>query len=101
MFRQTYAGALLTLAGLGILAPATAEEPKTTGGTKQITNSIGMKLIYCRSGSFKMGSPAGEKDRFINEDQVSVTISTGFYLGKYSVTQAEFKAVMGNTPWAG
>ena len=48
-----------------------------------------------------MGSPAGEKDRFKDEDQVSVTISKGFYLGKYSVTQAEFKAVMGATPWAG
>jgi formylglycine-generating enzyme required for sulfatase activity len=101
MFRQTYAVALLTLAAFGILAPATAEEPKATGGTKQITNSIGMKLIYCPSGSFRMGSPAGEKDRFNNEDQVLVTISKGFYLGKYSVTQAEFKAVMGKTPWAG
>ena len=48
-----------------------------------------------------MGSPAGERARFENEAQVSVTISKGFYLGKTSVTQAEFKAVMGATPWAG
>ncbi len=61
-----------------------------------------MKLIYCASGSFRMGSPAGEKGRTVDrEDQVSVTISKGFYLGKYSVTQAEYKALMGTTPWAG
>jgi formylglycine-generating enzyme required for sulfatase activity len=102
MFRQTSTAALVALAALGSFTPATAQELKAASGEKQITNSIGMKLIYCPSGSFMMGSPAGEKDRFAkNEAQVSVTISKGFYLGKYSVTQAEFKAVMGTTPWAG
>ena len=64
-------------------------------------NRIGLTLIYCPSGSFSMGSPASEKYRqgYV-EDQVSATISQGFYLGKYSVTQAEYKAVMGTTPWA-
>ena len=64
-----------------------------------ITNSLGMTLLYCPPGSFTMGSPTDEKDRSEDEDQVSVTISKGFYLGKYSVTQAEFKSVMGTSPW--
>jgi formylglycine-generating enzyme required for sulfatase activity len=102
MFRQTSTAALVALAALGSFTPATAQELKAASGEKQITNSIGMKLIYCPSGSFMMGSPAGEKDRFAkNEAHVSVAINKGFYLGKYSVTQAEFKAVMGTTPWAG
>ena len=33
--------------------------------------------------------------------QVSVTISKGFYLGNNSVTQGEFKSVIGTSPWAG
>ena len=28
-------------------------------------------------------------------------ISTGFYLGKYEVTQGQWEAVMGTTPWSG
>jgi formylglycine-generating enzyme required for sulfatase activity len=85
----------------GTGAKTTAEEPKKAGGKKQITNSLGMTFIYCPSGSFTMGSPAAEKSRLDNEAQVLVTISKGFYLGKTSVTQAQFKAVMGATPWSG
>ena len=88
---------------VGTGGKTTAEVPKEAGGKKQITNSLDMTFIYCPSGSFTMGSPADEKDKdhFDDEAQVSVTISKGFYLGKYSVTQAEFKAVVGTTPWAG
>ncbi len=101
MFRQISTVALVVLAVFGSLAVATAKEPKEAGGKKQITNSLGSVLLYCPPGTFKMGSPVDEKGRSSNEDQVSVTISKGFYLGKYSVTQAEFKAVMGAAPWAG
>ena len=101
MFRQVSTVALVVLAVFGSLAVATAEEPKEAGGKKQITNSLGSVFIYCPAGSFKMGSPADEKDRFADrETQVSVTISKGFYLGKTSVTQAEFKTVMRTSPWS-
>jgi len=30
-----------------------------------------------------------------------VSISKGFYLGKYEVTQGQWQAVMGTTPWSG
>jgi len=100
MFRQTCTAALVALTALGSFTLATAQEPKAAGGEKQIANSIGMKLIYCPPGSFRMGIPEKTKTSFATI-QVSVTISKGFYLGKYSVTQAEFKAVMGTTPWAG
>ena len=46
-----------------------------------------------------MGSPAAERNRLANENQVKVTISKGFYLGKCSVTQREFKALMKSAPW--
>jgi len=101
MFRQVSIVAWLVLAVFGSLALATAAGPKEAGGKKQITNSLGMTFIYCPSGSFTMGSPAAEQARFDNEAQVSVTISKGFYLGRTSVTQAQFKALMGATPWSG
>ena len=67
--------------------------------TPQI-NTIGIELIEIPAGDFTMGSPAGEKGRF-NEDQVAVTLTKPFWLGKTAVTQSQFKKVMGTTPWKG
>jgi formylglycine-generating enzyme required for sulfatase activity len=45
-----------------------------------------------------MGSPANEPNRSSDEGpQHQVTVS-GFYLGKYEVTQTEYEAVMGTNP---
>jgi formylglycine-generating enzyme required for sulfatase activity len=44
-----------------------------------------------------MGSPSSEADRNDNETQHQVTVSS-FYMGKYEVTQKEWREVMGNNP---
>ena len=62
-------------------------------------NDLKMKLVWCPPGEFTMGSPPSEKDRDFNEDQVNVTLTKGFWLGKYEVTQDQWKQVMGTTPW--
>jgi formylglycine-generating enzyme required for sulfatase activity len=59
-------------------------------------NSIGMEFVKIPSGSFMMGSPTSEKVRSDNETQHRVTISKDFYMGKYEVTQAQWKAIMGS-----
>ncbi len=56
----------------------------------------GMVWIPC--GRFTMGSPESEPARYSNETQHEVTISRGFWMGKYEVTQAEYQAVMGSNP---
>jgi formylglycine-generating enzyme required for sulfatase activity len=45
-----------------------------------------------------MGSPPGEPDRLPNEAQVEVTLTRGFWMGKYSVTQGHWKRVSGKFP---
>lgn len=46
-----------------------------------------------------MGSPSNEKDRLADEGpQMLVTLTKGFWIGRYEVTQAENKAVMGTNP---
>ena len=44
---------------------------------------------------FIMGSPDTEVGRQSDrEDEHNVTLTRGFYLGKYEVTQAQYEAVM-------
>jgi uncharacterized protein (TIGR02996 family) len=63
-----------------------------------LTNSIGMELAYIPPGTFLMGSPEDEEGRSDDEPEHEVTITKGFYLGVYAVTQREYKAVMGTNP---
>ena len=67
---------------------------------KEITNSIGMKLMLIPPGMFLMGSPEGEEHRYAPYEgpQHEVIITRPFYLGIYPVTQREFEAVMGYNP---
>ena len=62
-------------------------------------NTIGMVLIEIPAGEFTMGSPAGEKGHQANEEQVAVTLTKPFLLGKYEVTQGQWRQVMGTVPW--
>jgi len=57
------------------------------------------EMVIIPPGSFKMGSPESEKDRYSNEGpQHRVTIGAPFALGKAEVTQAEWESVMGSNP---
>ena len=47
-----------------------------------------------------MGSPPGEAERRPDETQVEVTLTRGFWAGKYEVTQGQWKRVMGPLPGA-
>ena len=53
-----------------------------------------MDMIWVDPGTFTMGSPTTEPDRGTDETEHNVSISKGFYLGKYEVTQAQYEAVM-------
>ena len=65
---------------------------------KEITNSIGMKLVLIPKGTFQMGSPETEKGRHYNETQHEVTISKDYYLGVHEVTQAQYEKGIGKNP---
>jgi formylglycine-generating enzyme required for sulfatase activity len=54
-------------------------------------------MVWIEGGTFTMGSPVSEAARSGSEVQHQVTVST-FYMGKYEVTQKEWREVMGNNP---
>ncbi len=80
--------------------PGTMAEPYTnTGWAKEVVHrNTGIELVYIPAGEFLMGSPGGEAGRESGEVQHKVAISNGFYMGKYAVTQAQWKKVMGANP---
>lgn len=57
------------------------------------------RLVWIPPGAFMMGSPLTEADRGYNEGPPTrVSISRGFWMGKYEVTQREFQALRGYNP---
>ena len=60
-----------------------------------------LEMVWIQPGRFLMGSPLSEPGRDDDEGpQHEVTITKGFYLGKYEVTQAQWESVMNTRPWA-
>ena len=74
---------------------------------KLITNTISMKLGYIPPGTFTMGSPLSEQEQYkkdntddfaAQEIQHEVSITKGFYMGAFAVTQEEYETLMGTNP---
>ena len=88
-------------------------DPASSGGNQGTSRPVTEKAftlpggatlttVWVDPGSFTMGSPSSEPLRDSNEGpQHQVTISKGFYLGKYEVTQRQWESVMNTRPWSG
>jgi len=72
------------------------DKHKTAG--KVITNRFGMTFIYIPPGTFMMGSPKDEPERYDDEKLHEVTLTRRFYMQTKTVTQGQWKAVMGYNP---
>jgi formylglycine-generating enzyme required for sulfatase activity len=67
-------------------------------GTKEIVNSISMRLVRIPHGTFTMGSSAEEGGRFTDEGPPhEIEISKDLYMSKYSVTRAQFRQFVQET----
>jgi formylglycine-generating enzyme required for sulfatase activity len=59
-----------------------------------VVNSVGMLLVPIPAGTFTMGDANGDDD----ETPHQVTLTKGFDLGVYEVTQEQYEKVMGKNP---
>ena len=84
------------------LSKQTTTTATTTTTAQAATPNIDM--VYVKGGTFTMGGTAeqGADAEVVEKPAHSVTLS-GFYIGKYEVTQAQWKAIMGTNPsnWKG
>ena len=70
--------------------------------TVDLPGGVQMEFVGIEPGTFMMGSPDSDSlAKNIEKPQRQVTISKGFYLGKFEITQGQWNAVMGNQPWSG
>ena len=61
-----------------------------------------IEFVWIEPGTFMMGAPGDEPGYQRNEGpQHQVTLSEGYYLGRFEVTQGQWGSVMGTRPWAG
>ena len=64
-----------------------------------VKKGISIEMVRVEAGTFIMGATAEMKDPYGEEKPThQVTLTNDYYIGKYEVTQALWKAVMGNNP---
>jgi formylglycine-generating enzyme len=78
-----------------VLAWMMQEAGKRAGEERE---ESGVKLCWCPPGKFRMGSPASDPNHRWDEVQVDVTLTKGFWAGKYEVTQRQWARVVGEFP---
>jgi formylglycine-generating enzyme len=72
----------------------------TKAGQLLDDNSLSTQFVWIPPGKFSMGSPRAEKGHIDDEGPVHVTLTHGFWLSKYEVTQHEWQTAMQTTPWS-
>jgi len=63
---------------------------------EKFVDPYGMTFRWIVPGSFEMGSPASEAERDSDEERHHVTLTKGFWMAQYEVTQQDWDAVMGS-----
>jgi len=72
--------------------------PSGTTRTIILPGGVEIRLRWCRSGTFMMGSPELENGHCYDERQHEVTLTKGFWLGETPVTQRQWQSVMKSSP---
>jgi len=74
--------------------PAKTATGTPSSGDIFIDSVTGIEFIWVPGGCFEMGSNSGDSD----EKPVHKVCVDGFYIGKYEVTQGQWRKFMGNNP---
>ena len=102
---------LAVFAFVGSVTEQTKDESRPGEVRKfEIAPDVFMEFCWIPPGEAQLGSPKPERDEVIKENTEPESLSSeaetrrpkfktqGFWLGKYTVTQKEWEAVMGNNP---
>jgi len=62
------------------------------------TNQYGIEMVFVKGGTFTMGCTGEQSDCGDDEKPTHQVTVSDFYMGKYEVTQKQWKDIMGNNP---
>ncbi len=87
-------------------SPATVSQTLDAGGAVTFTGVYNEDtgpppndaFVFIPPGKFLMGSPIGEPGRTMDETQHEVTLTRGFFMSQFPVTEQWWRQVMGGTP---
>ncbi|HEX5789722.1 MAG TPA: SUMF1/EgtB/PvdO family nonheme iron enzyme, partial [Luteolibacter sp.] len=85
----------------GFRAAITASDKDPQGDLKlDLGGGVVMEFVYIKPGTFVMGGESEKDGKFecVEVPKHEVTLTKGFYLGKYEVTQAQYQAITGENP---
>jgi formylglycine-generating enzyme required for sulfatase activity/tRNA A-37 threonylcarbamoyl transferase component Bud32 len=69
-----------------------------TSFTEDLGKGIKLEMIAIPGGTFLMGSPENEVERFSDESPQHEVTVPGFFIGKYQLTQLQYQTIMGTNP---
>ena len=67
-----------------------------SGGWSDTYKTTKLVLRRIEPGTFQMGSPLGENGRRPDENQHSVTLTKGYYIGVFELTAKQYQLIMGS-----
>jgi formylglycine-generating enzyme required for sulfatase activity len=99
-------GKVLALAAHPVRAPDSAFASPAAGRVLHaaLPGGTTMEFVWVEPGTFAMGDDTAGRDvSFVTAGwgEHQVTLTRGFYLGRYEVTQTQWQAAMGTAPWKG
>ena len=93
---------MLYLSLCGAIYADTSNVTQNKSETFMLPGDIPLEMVWIAPGTFLMGRYPGEQHSLGREaPQHQVTLSQGFWMGKYELTKAQWRAVMATTPWSG
>ncbi|MDR0303688.1 MAG: formylglycine-generating enzyme family protein, partial [Chitinispirillales bacterium] len=83
----------------GFLVNCSNQTGGGSGNNASDTKTIaGIECVLVKAGTFMMGSPESESERYDDETQHQVTLTKDYWISKYPITQAQYRSVTGNNP---
>ena len=66
--------------------------------TEDLGKGVKLEMVAIPGGTFLMGSPENEVERFSDESPQHEVTVPGFFIGKYQLTQLQYQTIMGTNP---
>jgi formylglycine-generating enzyme required for sulfatase activity len=85
-------------AARGLPASAAQKDAQARAGELRMDNRLKMKFAWCPAGHLVIGSSLNQAGR---AQAISASLTSGFWLGIYEVTQEQWEQVIHTTPWHG